>query len=139
MKRKYNLIQKVKIILPIIYQFIPGIILLGLISAFLIWLPHKNIVSVSTAILIPTYIYYITLRNFKVWDWITTTLSVALLVIFTFITNGYGLIGFILFIVGIVAYRLYKGWKLYKYTIKWATGVLKYGWKPFDTKKIKKE
>lgn len=123
-------------------------IIITVLYTLLIWLPKKNILSINLAIISVVLVAKLTGSIYnrsdpKVWDWAKTIFKTVVFVSIMYYSlvwlGGYGLVGFLIIILLFVAYRLVKGWKLYKYTCGWGADMLMGNKRRFDTDEFKKD
>ena len=93
-------------------------------------LPEKNIFTISLAIIVPVYIHKLTFeilnkQHPQIKSWLVSGLKIlawtaGIIIIFR-IAGYFGYLYLILVILGIVAYKLYKGRKLFDKYTDWAS------------------
>jgi hypothetical protein len=135
-------------VLPILKSLMPQIILVAIIYIVLILLPNRNIISINLAIitLILMYKLYNNInqhQNPKPFDWLKTTLTTAswvtAFIIIYSLLGKLGIIGAIILIIILVAWRIIKGWKLFNYTTKWGADMLHGNKEDFDIRMLEPE
>lgn len=114
----------------------PQISLVMLIYILIAIIPGKNIYSITLSVLIPILLYKIYTKKPSLSDWaktilITICVTIGFYILLAFL-GGFGLVGFIIIIIGLVVWRIIKGWKLYNYTTKWAADKLHGNKEEFD-------
>jgi len=95
---------------------------IGVIIIF--WLiPNKNLLTLILTILSFAYIGKIANKDFKIKGWIITTLITIVLVCLFFFSyqwlGQYGIMGSIIIILTLVAFRIGSNWKLYNSVTTW--------------------
>jgi len=118
-------------------------VLIAIIYTGLFLLPNKNVYSIISLILSVVLLYKLFSSPPEMSEWLKTIVRV---IVFTTIIyysimwlGAYGIIGFILIIVLLSAYKIAMGWKLYKYVTSWGADMLRGNNRRFDINEFRND